>query len=186
MQLVECIRPILPVIRNTPYGKRIQSKLQRDNLDLGPPPNMNMSYSLLQAAHHQQLQAMAAMAARGGGPGDFGGGMGMGGMGLNPYTSGPGAGMMGGPQQGGYLSPQPPSQRINPNQQMYNTAQALIHQQQPQQFGGGPPRGGPAHRSGAYNGQGQGYGVNGFSSGMPSPMLQGGGISGYGGYGGRY
>ncbi len=37
MRLVECIRPILPVIRNTPYGKRIQSKLQRDNLDLGPP-----------------------------------------------------------------------------------------------------------------------------------------------------
>ena len=30
MQLVECIRPILPSIRNTPYGKRIQSKLQRD------------------------------------------------------------------------------------------------------------------------------------------------------------
>ncbi|PWN50079.1 ARM repeat-containing protein, partial [Violaceomyces palustris] len=30
MRLVECIRPILPVIRNTPYGKRIQSKLQRD------------------------------------------------------------------------------------------------------------------------------------------------------------
>ncbi|PWN93048.1 ARM repeat-containing protein, partial [Acaromyces ingoldii] len=28
MQLVECIRPILPMIRNTPYGKRIQSKLQ--------------------------------------------------------------------------------------------------------------------------------------------------------------
>lgn len=36
MRLVECIRPILPVIRNTPYGKRIQSKLLRDNLDLGP------------------------------------------------------------------------------------------------------------------------------------------------------
>lgn len=29
-QLVECIRPILPSIRHTPYGKRIQSKLQRD------------------------------------------------------------------------------------------------------------------------------------------------------------
>ena len=29
-QLVNCIRPILPAIRNTPYGKRIQSKLQRD------------------------------------------------------------------------------------------------------------------------------------------------------------
>ncbi|BGP02159.1 hypothetical protein NBRC10513v2_005805 [Rhodotorula toruloides] len=29
-QLVETIRPILPMIRNTPYGKRIQSKIQRE------------------------------------------------------------------------------------------------------------------------------------------------------------
>ncbi|WFC96941.1 hypothetical protein MBRA1_003607 [Malassezia brasiliensis] len=41
-QLVNCIRPILPAIRNTPYGKRIQSKLQRDAPDAplaarGPP-----------------------------------------------------------------------------------------------------------------------------------------------------
>ena len=33
--LVEGIRPVLPLIRNTPYGKRIQNKLQRENLD-GP------------------------------------------------------------------------------------------------------------------------------------------------------
>ncbi|MBW0525349.1 hypothetical protein O181_065064 [Austropuccinia psidii MF-1] len=32
-QLVDNIRPILPMIRNTPYGKRIQSKIQRENLD---------------------------------------------------------------------------------------------------------------------------------------------------------
>lgn len=31
MLLVEAIRPILPSIRNTPYGKRIQSKLQRED-----------------------------------------------------------------------------------------------------------------------------------------------------------
>ncbi|KAF9583401.1 hypothetical protein BGW38_009553 [Lunasporangiospora selenospora] len=31
-QLVECIRPLLPAIRNTPYGKRIQGKLHRDQL----------------------------------------------------------------------------------------------------------------------------------------------------------
>ncbi|KAG2187274.1 hypothetical protein INT44_004959, partial [Umbelopsis vinacea] len=30
VKLVDCIRPILPSIRNTPYGKRIQGKLQRD------------------------------------------------------------------------------------------------------------------------------------------------------------
>jgi len=28
--LVEGIRPVLPLIRNTPYGKRIQNKLQRE------------------------------------------------------------------------------------------------------------------------------------------------------------
>ncbi|THG99421.1 hypothetical protein EW026_g2926 [Hermanssonia centrifuga] len=31
--LVEGIRPVLPLIRNTPYGKRIQNKLQREQLD---------------------------------------------------------------------------------------------------------------------------------------------------------
>ncbi|GHJ83619.1 hypothetical protein NliqN6_0021 [Naganishia liquefaciens] len=35
MLLVECIRPILPMIRNTPYGKRIQSKLQREQMGGG-------------------------------------------------------------------------------------------------------------------------------------------------------
>lgn len=31
LQLIEAIRPILPSIRNTPYGKRIQSKLARED-----------------------------------------------------------------------------------------------------------------------------------------------------------
>jgi hypothetical protein len=30
---VDGIRPVLPLIRNTPYGKRIQNKLQREHLD---------------------------------------------------------------------------------------------------------------------------------------------------------
>jgi len=70
-QLVDCIRPILPMIRNTPYGKRIQSKLQRDNVDLGPASG-SMPYTLLQAAayHQQQLQAIAAIANRP--PAEFG------------------------------------------------------------------------------------------------------------------
>ncbi|KAI8920633.1 armadillo-type protein [Entophlyctis helioformis] len=34
--LVECIRPLLPSIRNTPYGKRIQTKIMRDPT-AGPP-----------------------------------------------------------------------------------------------------------------------------------------------------
>ncbi|GBC08678.1 hypothetical protein RclHR1_00830029 [Rhizophagus clarus] len=29
-QLIECLRPLLPAIRNTPYGKRIQGKLHRE------------------------------------------------------------------------------------------------------------------------------------------------------------
>ncbi|KAG6840852.1 hypothetical protein C0991_003722 [Blastosporella zonata] len=33
VMLVDGIRPILPLIRNTPYGKRIQNKLQREQLD---------------------------------------------------------------------------------------------------------------------------------------------------------
>ncbi|WWC86079.1 uncharacterized protein L201_000950 [Kwoniella dendrophila CBS 6074] len=36
MLLVELIRPILPSIRNTPYGKRIQSKLAREDASFSP------------------------------------------------------------------------------------------------------------------------------------------------------
>lgn len=32
---MECIKPLLPAIRNTPYGKRIQGKLHRDQLGNG-------------------------------------------------------------------------------------------------------------------------------------------------------
>lgn len=41
--LVEGIRPVLPLIRNTPYGKRIQNKLQREaqNLEYGTYQNHN-------------------------------------------------------------------------------------------------------------------------------------------------
>ncbi|KAF9454952.1 pumilio-family RNA binding protein [Macrolepiota fuliginosa MF-IS2] len=41
--LVEGIRPVLPLIRNTPYGKRIQNKLQREaqNLEFGTYQNHN-------------------------------------------------------------------------------------------------------------------------------------------------
>lgn len=41
--LVEGIRPVLPLIRNTPYGKRIQNKLQREaqSLEYASYPNPN-------------------------------------------------------------------------------------------------------------------------------------------------
>jgi hypothetical protein len=32
LQLVDCIMPLLPAIRNTPYGKRIENKLRREEL----------------------------------------------------------------------------------------------------------------------------------------------------------
>ena len=34
-KLVECIRPILPAIRSTPYGKRLTNKLQREMNPMG-------------------------------------------------------------------------------------------------------------------------------------------------------
>lgn len=44
---MEGIRPILPLIRNTPYGKRIQSKLQREQLDV--PNSSHFAYPNQQA-----------------------------------------------------------------------------------------------------------------------------------------
>lgn len=58
LQLVEGIRPILPLIRNTPYGKRIQSKLQREQLE-----STNGHYG-----HYQQ----SAMGGSGYNPHNFG------------------------------------------------------------------------------------------------------------------
>ncbi|VDB93348.1 unnamed protein product [Peniophora sp. CBMAI 1063] len=57
--LVEGIRPVLPLIRNTPYGKRIQNKLQREQMDhygsVGGYP----------AAAQQNLVNMAALQTHG-------------------------------------------------------------------------------------------------------------------------
>ncbi|CAO1614705.1 unnamed protein product [Sympodiomycopsis kandeliae] len=81
-QLVDCIRPILPMIRNTPYGKRIQSKLQRETFDSNNMNSGAISYQMLQAAaHQQQLQAMAAMGQH---PMDYRG------MGMYGNAAGPG------------------------------------------------------------------------------------------------
>lgn len=46
-QLVDCIRPILPAIRNTPYGKRIQGKLHRDQM---PSRNNSMGHLAINGA----------------------------------------------------------------------------------------------------------------------------------------
>ncbi|KAG8761205.1 hypothetical protein FRC14_006254 [Serendipita sp. 396] len=50
MLLVEGIRPILPLIRNTPYGKRIQSKLQREQMDVNNITHFNNNYHQAHAA----------------------------------------------------------------------------------------------------------------------------------------
>ena len=47
LQLVECIRPLLPAIRNTPYGKRIQGKINRE--------------TQRPVSHHPDFHAMATM-----------------------------------------------------------------------------------------------------------------------------
>lgn len=50
MLLVEGIRPILPLIRNTPYGKRIQSKLQREQMEVNNAAHYNNNYHQAHAA----------------------------------------------------------------------------------------------------------------------------------------
>ncbi|KAF8531037.1 armadillo-type protein [Gautieria morchelliformis] len=55
MALVDGIRPILPLIRNTPYGKRIQSKLQREQMDA-----VNSGHFV--AGYPNQHQALANLA----------------------------------------------------------------------------------------------------------------------------
>jgi hypothetical protein len=64
---VEGIRPVLPLIRNTPYGKRIQNKLQREHMDTHSYGGGNNGYS-----HHN----------------GSGIGAGMGGMGYNNLGNG--------------------------------------------------------------------------------------------------
>ncbi|KAJ9092402.1 hypothetical protein QFC20_007389 [Naganishia adeliensis] len=79
MLLVECIRPILPMIRNTPYGKRIQSKLQREQMGGG---------------HHDPYSGGNS----GGGGSNYGHQSGMMSLGGNMH----GNGYMGGGGRGGY------------------------------------------------------------------------------------
>ncbi len=59
--LVDGIRPVLPLIRNTPYGKRIQNKLQREQMEQfngfsGQQALVNMALS-----HHQGMVSPATI-----------------------------------------------------------------------------------------------------------------------------
>ncbi|KAI8644796.1 armadillo-type protein [Parasitella parasitica] len=55
IKFVECIRPLLPSIRNTPYGKRIYSKIHRD-ISNGPRSTASSSSTSrhLHYIHHQR------------------------------------------------------------------------------------------------------------------------------------
>jgi hypothetical protein len=94
LQLVECIRPILPMIRNTPYGKRIQSKLQREQMGGGHQD------------HYSGGGGSSSGGGGGGGNSNYGGGGGMmslgGNMHSNNYMGGHNGGGHGG--RGGYQS----------------------------------------------------------------------------------
>lgn len=190
-QLVDCIRPILPMIRNTPYGKRIQSKLQRETFDSNGMGggNNNIPYQLLQAAAQQHhLNAMAAMARH---PMDYSG-MGM-------YANGPGGPLGGAPGMQGPNGM--PVSALPPPHQIYgggpgagndmshgnggNRGHAMGHQLPPHQQGGRYPGSGSASpmphgpalgNHGSMYGRGRGGGGGSNGHGLPP--------SGYGGYGG--
>lgn len=60
-KFVECIRPLLPSIRNTPYGKRIYSKIHRDiNVNSSSSNNARSasSSSSTRHLHHQKSAVM--------------------------------------------------------------------------------------------------------------------------------
>ncbi len=72
--MVECIRPLLPAIRNTPYGKRIQGKLHREQ-----QMQLN-SLNMLRLPLH-------GLGNLGNFTGNFGGNMGSGIISMNDYTT---------------------------------------------------------------------------------------------------
>ncbi|CAO3570646.1 unnamed protein product [Mortierella alpina] len=64
--LVDCIRPLLPAIRNTPYGKRIQSKLHRDQVStahnhMNHLPMGNVGMSIHPGMGHGHLNSPMAV-----------------------------------------------------------------------------------------------------------------------------
>ncbi|KAI9647455.1 hypothetical protein NHQ30_003840 [Ciborinia camelliae] len=85
-RLIEAIRPHLPAIRTTPYGRRIQAKIQgnenRGNTSTGPTtPNDNETGQL--ATRHQRGISNASSGAFVGSPGGF-----QNGVGPAPLTNG--------------------------------------------------------------------------------------------------
>ncbi|KAJ9115516.1 hypothetical protein QFC22_005275 [Naganishia vaughanmartiniae] len=137
MLLVECIRPILPMIRNTPYGKRIQSKLQREQMGGG----------------HQDHYSGGGGSSSGGGGGrdggnsNYGGHQGGGMMSLggnmhsNNYMGGNGGGHGG---RGGYHS-QPHPRHLGHHSMHHPNALSEVYGQHQQGMGA---YGGPGYQNG--------------------------------------
>jgi hypothetical protein len=57
-QFIDCIRPLLPPIRNTPYGKRIYSKIHRGDISNSSSTRTNTSSSSSAARHYQQPRVL--------------------------------------------------------------------------------------------------------------------------------
>ncbi|KAK9762317.1 hypothetical protein K7432_012068 [Basidiobolus ranarum] len=56
VMLVDAIRPLLPAIRNSPYGKRIQGKLQRERIYTQHPNMLNLGYNGVASSNHGALE----------------------------------------------------------------------------------------------------------------------------------
>ncbi|CED84004.1 arm repeat-containing protein [Phaffia rhodozyma] len=178
MLLVECIRPILPMIRNTPYGKRIQSKLQREHME-----------------HHHNYSGSGGAGGGLGGSTGIGGGSGGGGGGsgggynqqaalLNLALGGGGTGPMG---MGGMMAAGSSSQ-VHPHRNLGNPtmhhANSLADMYGPRSIGG---YAGGGHLQQRQQQQQQQQQIDHFGNPAVGPSLTsfgGLGAAGFGGAGG--
>ncbi|KAH8120673.1 ARM repeat-containing protein [Phellopilus nigrolimitatus] len=149
--LVEGIRPILPLIRNTPYGKRIQSKLQREQMELANANGINHY-----GGHYTQQQAMMNLALANQGS-------------LHPSNQmgdvyGARTSLYGLPQNGAAATA-----GLHAQQALQLQHQQPLHSLQPQTIDGYVLQGNGGHAHGLSSGA-NGFGsVGGFSNGMQVP-----------------
>ncbi|KAI5115762.1 hypothetical protein M0805_001204 [Coniferiporia weirii] len=165
--LVEGIRPILPLIRNTPYGKRIQSKLQREQMEMANANGINHyggHYNQQQAMMNLALanqslggQAHPGIAQRGHVTGSLHPSSQLGDM-YGARTSVYGLGQNG-------TSPV----TLHSQQQLHLQHQQPLHSLQPQSIDGYVLQGGAGHSHGLSSGA-NGFGsIGGFTNGMQVP-----------------
>jgi len=157
--LVEGIRPILPLIRNTPYGKRIQNKLQREQMD-----------------HYGGFHNQPGM-----------GNLGLGNQGMSaPHGHGGGGGRH---MPSSLHQPNPLADVYNTQNGLYSMPQSQasfgqahlagsqLHALQPQSIDGYVLQGNSSHNQGLSSSQSHGAGFSGASFANVSPFA-GAGLSG--------